>query len=75
MLVREGRELEVVVLSVRDVWGEDVEDVEWVVKEGVLAPLRELVGRVRWVLGEVVARDELTEKLKVFVGKLNGTTL
>jgi hypothetical protein len=30
---------------------------------------------VRWVLGEVVASDEIKEKMRGFIGGLNGTTL
>jgi hypothetical protein len=40
-----------------------------------LAPLRKLVGRVRWVLREVAASDEIKERMRDFISVLNGTTL
>jgi hypothetical protein len=60
LLQREGEELKLVIVSVRD--ASDV-DMEWEVKLKMLAPLEKLAPRVKIRVGEVVAGDE--EKIKL----------
>ncbi|KAF1946148.1 hypothetical protein EJ02DRAFT_262834 [Clathrospora elynae] len=75
LLVDEGKSLELVTLSVSDA----SENVDWKSKSRMLSPLRKLVGRVRFRVGEVTAVDEaeagLRERLVVFVKWLNEATV
>jgi hypothetical protein len=55
LLVEEAKCLEVLVVSVRDATDEQE---AWDIKDGIVAPLRDMAGKVRMVAGEVMAGDE-----------------
>jgi hypothetical protein len=55
LLVEEAKCLEVLVVSVRDASDEQE---AWDIKDGIVAPLRDMAGKVRMVAGEVMAGDE-----------------
>jgi hypothetical protein len=71
LLSDEATSLELITVSVMDA----SEKVEWATKARMLAPLKKLVGRARFRVGEVVAADEeeaeLKEQLALYVRELN----
>jgi hypothetical protein len=66
LLVSEGTSLEVLTLSVRDGCNKEV---EWGVKERMLAPLEGMAGRVTIVLGEVMVLDDREAELRGWLEK------
>jgi hypothetical protein len=66
LLQREGEELKLVIVSVRD--ASDV-DMEWEVKLKMLVALEKLAQRVKICAGEVVAGDEAKRKLEWRLGE------
>ncbi|KAF2131443.1 hypothetical protein P153DRAFT_394779 [Dothidotthia symphoricarpi CBS 119687] len=71
LLLDEGRNLQEVLVSVRDV----SEGVKWETKVGLLWPLEKLKGRVRFTVGEITAADDEEQALNCdlarFVRELN----
>jgi hypothetical protein len=66
LLVREGRCLEVLTVSVRDACDEGV---GWDVREKMVAPLKDLMGRAIMVLGDVTAAEEKEDDLREWLGQ------
>jgi hypothetical protein len=75
LLLDEAKSLEMIIVSVSDA----SEDVDWSVKKGMLGPLRKMVGRVNFRVGEVTAmdaeEDELTRMLAAHMKELNKAAL
>lgn len=64
LLHREGRELELVIVSVTCVSNVEI---GWEVKRQLLAPLSKLVPRLKFAVGEVEADDEVQTGLRRWV--------
>ncbi|KAF1840963.1 uncharacterized protein K460DRAFT_359503 [Cucurbitaria berberidis CBS 394.84] len=65
LLLDEGKNLESVVVSIRDV----SENVDWEKKTMILKPLSKLKARVRFQSGEITAADREEEALRGHLGK------